>query len=92
MLMAVLYCEPDRVAAAAFACDQMAMGDAYWDEAFVGEIEKGSVFETAYVTVNNHELCYKLLNIGIDDQIDGKVLAAELEAIAVPSYVTQRAA
>jgi hypothetical protein len=92
MLMALLYCEPDRIGAAAFACDQMALGDAYWQDAFAGEIEKGSVFETAYVTVNNHELCYKLLNIGIDDAFDGTELAAALEKIAVPPYVTERAA
>ena len=34
MLMAILYCEPDRVAAAALACDQMALGDAYWRDVF----------------------------------------------------------
>lgn len=92
MLMAILYCEPDRVAAAALACDQMALGDAYWQDVFPGEIEAGSVFETAYLTVTNRELCFKLLALGIDDQIDGTSLAAELEKVAKPDYVTGRAA
>lgn len=92
MLMAILYCEPDRIAAAAFACDQMAMGDDYWNEVFPGEIEAGSIFETAYVTVNNRELCYKLLNLGIDELRDGTELAAELNKVAKPDYVTGRAA
>lgn len=92
MLMAILYCEPDRIAAAAFACDQMALGNEYWTDVFPGEIEKGSIFETAYVTVNNHKLCFQLLNLGIDEQVDGKKLAEELEKIARPDYVTRRAA
>ncbi len=92
MLMAILYCDPDRIAAAAFACDQMALGDAYWKDVFPGEIQRGSVFETAYITIHNRELSYKLLNLGIHNQFDGRDLAAEIALAAKPDYVTERAA
>ncbi len=92
MLMAILYCDADRIAAAAMACDQMEHGDQYWLEIFPGEIETGSIFETAYINVNNEKLCYKLLNLGMDDQYDGSVLAAELEASIAPKYQRANAA
>lgn len=92
MLMAILYCDPDRIAAAAFACDQMAMGDSYWKDVFPGEITQGSVYETAYVTIHNRELGYKLLNLGMDDRFNGRELATEVSLAAKPSYVTERAA
>ena len=86
MLMAVLYCDPDRIAAAAFAGDQAPKGEAYWTEVFSGKIEKGTIYETAYIYVQNHELCYRLMNLGIDPAYDGRELAKELETIAVPDY------
>lgn len=92
MLLAVLYCEPDQIAAAAFACDQMPYGDEYWTDVFPGTIEKGSINETAYITVNNHELGFRLMNVGIDEQYDGRELAAELEALIVPQYSAEKAA
>ena len=90
MLLAVLYCDPDRIAAAAFACDQAPHGDAYWTEVFSGEIEKGSIYETAYINVQNHELSFKLMNLGIDSSYDGRELAKELDAVAVPDYAPKR--
>ncbi len=92
MLMAILYCEPDRIGAAALACDQIPVGDAYWDEIHIGEIERGSVFETAYVTVTNLGLRGRLLQIGLDDSVGGRQLSMELESAASPSYLSERAA
>ena len=34
MLMALLYCDDDRIAAAAPACDQIPFGDWYWEKTF----------------------------------------------------------
>lgn len=90
MLMAVLYCDPDRIAAAAFACDQAPHGDAYWTEVFSGKIEQGSIYETAYVYVQDHELSFKLMNLGIDSAYDGREIAKEIDTIAVPDYVPRR--
>lgn len=87
MLMALLYCEEDQIIAAAPACDQMPYGDEYWMEIFAGHLEEGSLFETAYITVNNAELRRKLLLLGFDDEIDGKQLTLELEANLTPEYL-----
>ncbi len=92
MLMALLYCEPDRIGAAALACDQIPMGDDYWDEIHLGQIERGSVFETAYVTVANPMLRGRLLRIGLDETVSGETLSAELESAASPRYLPERAA
>ncbi len=89
--MALLYCDDDRIAAAAPACDQVPYGDEYWTEIYGQEIEPGSVFETAYVTVANSDLRERLLLLGIDEAIDGGELAAELAHSLTPPYV-QRAA
>ena len=91
MLMALLYCDEDRIAAAAPACDQIPFGDQYWTEMFVGKIEMGSLFETAYVTVANPEMRKKLLTIGIENDVDGKALAEELIASMIPDYVHRAA-
>ena len=92
MLMALLFCEPDRIGAAAFACDQSPYGESYWNEIHAGTIDTGSLFETAYVTVANPELRRKLMQIGLDDIADGIQLAAELERSIIPQYANQRAA
>lgn len=92
MLLAVLYCEPDQVAAAAFACDQQPIGDRYWSDFFPGELAQGSIRETAHVTVNDYQLCYQLLNVGIDDQIDGRQLATALENHSQRQHSVSRAA
>ncbi len=91
MLMALLYCDDDRIAAVAPACDQVPFGPKYWTEMFEGKIEEGSMFETAYVTVANAELREKLLMIGIDDQSDGRALAKELIASFTPDYMDRAA-
>ena len=92
MLLALLYIEPNRIGAAAMACDQMSLGNRYWQEVFPGDIPPGSTFETAYVTINNHQLCFKLLNLGVDDQYDGCELAREVEAHISPVRSLERAA
>lgn len=92
MLMALLYCDDDRISAAAPACDQMPYGDRYWDEIHGGEIARGPMFETAYVTVADADVRQRLLNIGFDDACDGRVLAKELIDSLVPDYMPGRAA
>ena len=91
MLMALLYCDDDRIAAAAPACDQIPLGDRYWEEVFQGNIEEGSMFETAYVTVANAEIRDRLLAIGIEDDIDGRQLAQELVSSLIPDYMHRAA-
>ena len=92
MLMALLYCEDNCLAAAAPACDQMPYGNEYWLEIFGGELKTGSLFETAYVTVNNTDLRRRLLLLGFDNEIDGEQLASELESSMTPKYLPGRAA
>ena len=91
MLMAILYCDDDRIAAAAPACDQMPFGETYWHEMFAGEIKQGAVFETAYMTVSKSELQNRLLRLGFDAAIDGRKLARELELTATPDYLPRAA-
>ena len=91
MLLALLYCDDDRIAAAAMACDQVPLGDRYWNEIFPGEIQRGDMFETAYVTVANADLRERLLKIGIDVQYDGRELAQELIESLIPNYLNRAA-
>ena len=92
MLMALLYCDADRIAAAAPACDQMPYGDGYWTDIFAGLVPDGPLFETAYITVNNADLRRRLLLLGFDDDIDGCQLAHDLNATLTPEYLQERAA
>ena len=91
MLMALLYCDDDRIAAAAPACDQIPYGDKYWTEIYFGKIELGSMFETAYVTVANPEMREQLLMLGIENDVDGRKLAEELSASMIPDYLHRAA-
>ena len=92
MLMALLYSEEDQIAAAAPACDQMPYGDEYWTEIFAGLIPAGSIFETAYITVNNADIRRRLLLPGFDEDVNGRELVRELEATLTPDYLQDRAA
>ena len=87
MLMALLYCDDDRIAAAAPACDQASYGDSYWTEIHGGEIVRGDMFETAYVTVLDSKVRQQLMSIGFDDSADGCILAKELIASLIPEYL-----
>ena len=92
MLMALLYCDHDRIAAAALACDQMPYGDAYWEEVFAGHIETGADFETAYIFIHDPDVRKKLLLLGIEDDICGRELASEIESKLTPAYLPVKAA
>lgn len=99
MLFALLYNDADEIVAAAPACEQMPMGDAFWHECHLVEIgPTGSEsmngqpgYSTAYATVTNPLLQSQLKWLGIDDQVDGKSLTLAIEGAAVPGYI-QRAA
>ena len=92
MLMALLYCDENQIAAAAPACDQMPYGDQYWYEIFGGELTPGPMFETAYVFIADSGLRKKLLLLGFDEHIDGEVLAEQIASSASPSYLPGQAA
>lgn len=92
MLIALLYCEHDRIGAAALACDQTPYGQQYWDQIHPAKIERGSIFETAYTTVANPSLRSRLLQIGMDESCDGVALAKELETAIAPDYHSERTA
>lgn len=85
MLLAILYCESDRIGGAAMAVDQMPHGDQFWTDIFPGKFEAGSLQETRYVTVNQHELSYKLMSLGVDTRFCGRELAVELESHIAPT-------
>lgn len=80
MLMAILYSNDGEILAAAPACDQLESGDEYWNEYHVGEFELRRVLETAYVQVNDEDLCEQLMRVGIDDEIDVAALAGKIES------------
>ena len=92
MLMALLYTDDDRIAAAAPACDQIPYGDQYWSEFHESEIESHGILETAYVTVANPELRERLLLLGIDESVSGAELAREVDSSAAPEYLPGKAA
>lgn len=99
MLFALLYNDADEIVAAAPACEQMPMGDAFWHECHLVEIDPAGSeslsgpqsYSTAYATVTNPLLQSQLKWLGIDEQIDSKTLTLAIEGAAVPGYV-QRAA
>ncbi|MEM7456748.1 MAG: hypothetical protein AAF456_20560 [Planctomycetota bacterium] len=91
MLMALLYTDEDCIAAAAPACDQVPFGDRYWEEFHMSSVDSGDAFETAYVTIANPEMRERLLMLGIDETIDGRELAAELERRMIPPYLPKAA-
>jgi len=70
----------------------MAHGEEYWSDIFGGQIERGSISETAYVFINNVDLRRRLLMLGFDDEISGRDLAQELEANLMPDYLPGQAA
>ena len=90
MLMALLYVEDDRIAAAAAACDQSPYGDQFWLNFHAGEIVHGTMYETAYVEIDDPILESRLRSIGFDDAVDGFELAAEVEALA--NFTIEKAA
>ena len=91
MLMAVLYCEENEIAAAGPACDQMPYGDRYWEEIYPGTIRSGSVFETAYVQINDWALCQTLMRLGIDNNVNGVELAHRIAERSRPSCLSKAA-
>lgn len=96
MLMALLYTADNEIAAAAPACDQSPLGDQYWLEIHEAELaeafSKGAFFETAYITIADPDLRARLLQVGVDDEIDGQELAVEVVTKAAPDYRLGRAA
>ena len=96
MLMALLYTAENQIAAAAPACDQSPLGDHYWLEIHEADLAetfaKGEFFETSYIMIANAPLRSRLLQLGIDETIDGQALAAEVAEKVAPNYQFGRAA
>jgi hypothetical protein len=62
MLLALLYDDSGRLAAAAPACDQQPLGDRYWREVCAERVSlRGS--ETAYVNIDDPWLVDRLLRM-----------------------------
>ena len=97
MLMAILY-RDQQVLAAAYACDQHSIGNAYWSDVHHVELKQGAfeldidgVLETAYVAIKDSQLRERLLLASIDDSIDLAELTQDLES-SRQSYHPKRAA
>lgn len=92
MLVAILYMEENRIAAAAPACDQVPYGEQYWNEIHAGDISFGKFFETAYREILDARLRDRLFAVGIDSEVCGQELATEVNSLSEPGYLTGRAA
>ena len=98
MLMAILY-RDQQVLAAAYACDQHSIGNAFWSDVHHVELAQGAfeldidgVYETAYVSVENLQLRERMLLASIEESIDLAELTQELESSLRQPYLPKRAA
>ena len=82
----------NEIAAAGPACDQVQHGDRYWFEFHEADLSPADGFETAYVTIASPDLQAKLLQLGIDENVDGVELAIEVLNRVAPDYSSARAA
>lgn len=92
MLMALLYNQEDTIIAAAPACDQIPMGERYWNDVHPFQLSGSELFETAYMNVVHPALRRQLMSLGLDDSIDRHSLTAQVEQSAIPNYVIEKAA
>ena len=92
MLMALLFNADDQITAAAPACDQVPYGDRYWFEYHAAQVDPGETLRTAYMMIADPDLQSRLLMAGIDEAVDGRDLAKEIEAQIAPNYMTGKAA
>jgi len=92
MLMALLFNTNDQIVAAGPACDQVPYGDRYWFEYHEAHVDSGETLRTAYMMIADPDLQSRLLMAGIDDSVDGSILAKEIEAQIAPNYLTDKAA
>lgn len=91
MLFALLYNEADEIIAAAPACDQLEMGDTFWERCAHLDF-RPSEYQTAYVTVVNPKLQHDLKWLGLDDTIDVREVTNWIESLATPTYAKSKAA
>lgn len=92
MLMALLFNSDDQIAAAAPACDQVPYGDRYWFEYHEANVDSGETLRTAYIMIADPDLQARLMMAGIDETIDGQVLAQAIESQIAPDYLSPKAA
>lgn len=96
MLFALLYNEENEIIAAAPACEQLPMGDAFWAQCHLAGFDihanTEKQFQTAYVCVTNPLLQRQLQWVGIDETIDPRELTNAVEGSLVPDYVSRNAA
>jgi hypothetical protein len=101
MLLAILY-RDDKIVAAAPACDQYASGTQFWLNTLSLNPLSGVIlseenfhdlgFQTAYASVEDRELRYELLKVGIDQSIDVDDLEKRLNSTLDSDYHQNRAA
>ncbi len=92
MLFALLYDSNDLIAAAAMACDQQPMGDRYWEECHLAELDSSESYQTAYMTIVDPFLQMRLMLIGIDQEIDRAELTRAVDALVAHTPIADRAA
>lgn len=82
MLLALLYTDDDRLDAAALACDQQPLGDAYWRDIYHEQLSLTPDAQTAYVEIQDEELAARLLI--------GDFASPREAADAVDAYLARR--
>ena len=85
MLLALLYTDDDYLAAAAPACDQQPLGHRYWS--IDGRAIDGARGETAYVQIDDPQLCRRLLAWTSEDGGDEGFADGREAAYAVDVYL-----
>lgn len=85
MLFALLYNSSDEIVAAAYACDQLVLGDDYWTQTHPVDVDPSDC-QTAYVNVIHPLLQYQLTMLGIDENLDPKEITNWVESAVAPEY------
>lgn len=68
MLFALLFDGQNELIAAAPAVFQYAVGNAYWQDSYLGELQIDADAQTAYVEIQAPDLVEKLNSLELDDQ------------------------
>jgi len=86
MLLALLYDDSGRLAAAAPACDQQPFGNRYWREVYPQPVRlRGS--ETAYLNIDDPWLVDRLLRMDFADGVAAAAVVDEYLGLATHGSV-----
>ena len=92
MLFALLYDSNDLISAAAMACDQQPLGNRYWYECHLAELDSSESYQTAYMSIVDPFLQMQLLMLGIDQEVDRAELTRAVDALVAHTPIADRAA